>query len=203
MLNNAMMTSHCQVMTSRCTSRWRLKVFRTPWPLKHMIQYKNDKFVQLVPEMLTNVMMTSRCHVVTSRYASRWRLYFFRNASRWRLYFFRNPWPLKRRIRNKHDVIRASSPGDMCFNQPIHLSLVTTCALVFSLRQGKVNSICVYIYIYIYIYILYIYIYIYIYIFKYVYTWLLPNSSIRYPWECWNAFLVTGCRSFVTSTSSD
>ena len=27
----------------------------------------------------------------------------------------------------------------MCFNQPIHLSLVTTCALVFSLRRGKVN----------------------------------------------------------------
>ena len=86
------------------------------------------QFVQLVPEMLTNVMMTSRCHVMTSRYASRWRLY-----------FFRNPWPLKRRIQNKPDVICASSPGDMCFNQPIHLSLVTTCALVFSLRREKVN----------------------------------------------------------------
>ena len=43
-------------------------------------------------------------------------------------------------IQNKHDVIRASSPGEMCFYQTIHLSLVTTCALVFSSRRGKVKG---------------------------------------------------------------
>ena len=130
MLNNCvMMTPRCHVMTSRCVSWWRLNLFEILDHLKIGFKTKMMQFVQLVPEMLTNVMMTSRCHVMTSRYASRWRLY-----------FFRNPWPLKRRIQNKPDVIRASSPGDMCFNQPIHLSLVTTCALVFSLRRGKVNN---------------------------------------------------------------
>ena len=88
--------------------------------------------MQLVPEILNNVIMTSRCHVMTSWYASRWRLH-----------YFRIPWPLKHRIQKKNDVIRACSHGDIRFNQPIHLSLVTTCALVFSLRRGKVNLVTV------------------------------------------------------------
>ena len=84
--------------------------------------------MQLVPEMLTKVTMTSQYHIMMSWYAS-W----------WQHYFFLNPWPLKHRIQNKHNVIRASSPEDMCFNQTDPYITSYDMHVFFLLRRGKVE----------------------------------------------------------------